>query len=77
MTGTYLNGKITLSSVAAPTAEDLDKLDQLLEEERRALAAEILERGRVGSVSDVSLEDIWKQAIADANLRKQKPGYAV
>lgn len=77
MTETYLNGKITLTSLAAPTSEDLKKLQALSEEDRLALLNEALERGRNSGVSDKTVDEIWDSALLKAKAIKEKSQYAL
>lgn len=77
MTATYLNGKITVTSLAAPTAEDIKKLQALSEEDRLALLNEALERGRNSPISDKTVDEIWDLALIKAKAEKEKPKYAV
>jgi hypothetical protein len=64
MTQTYLNGRITLSSLAAPTDEDLRVLNSLSDEEKAAVLSEALERAENSGPSTRSPEEIWNAAKA-------------
>ncbi len=77
MTETYLDGKITVTSLAAPTAEDIKKLQALSEEDRLALLNEALERGRNSPVSDKTIDEIWDSALLKAKAKKEKSQYAL
>ncbi len=77
MTETYLNGKITVTSLAAPTAEDMKKLQTLSEEDRLALLNEALERGRNSPVSAKTVDEIWDLALLKAKAKKDKSQYAI
>lgn len=77
MAETFLNGKITLTSLAAPTAEDMAKVNQLSDDDRKALAEEALERGRTSPISNATVDDIWNDALAEAQTITDKPVYAL
>lgn len=66
MTQSYLNGRVTVSSLAAPTVEDLRVLNALSEEDRRAVIDEALERSRNSGISDQTPEQIFEAAKARA-----------
>lgn len=74
---TYLNGKITLTSLAAPTAEDMAKVNQLSAGDREALAREAIERGRNSPISSATVDDVWNEALAEARTITDKPVYAL
>ncbi len=63
MAETYLNGKITVTSLAAPTIEDMEKIRALDESERKAMLAEALERGRNSPVTDKTIDDAFESAL--------------
>jgi len=73
MAQTYLNGRITLSSLAAPTESDKEKLAMLSEADRKALLLEAIERGKSSGVSADSLDEILQSALnkARAHLNRQ------
>jgi len=77
MTETYINGKITVTSLSAPTAEDVRILRALSDEDRRVLIDEALERGQNSPVSDKTVKDIWDSALLKAKEKKGKPQYAI
>jgi hypothetical protein len=77
MTDTYLNGKITLESLAAPTTEDIEKLQALSEKDRLALLNEALERGRNSPLSNKTVDEIWDSALFKAKGKSQKSQNAV
>ena len=77
MAETYLNGKITLTSLAAPTAGDMAKVRELSDDDRKALAQEALERGRNSPISDATVDDVWNDALAEARTITDKPVYAL
>lgn len=76
MSETFLGGRITLSSLAAPTVEDVEILKALSEEDRRALLLEALERGRASGLSGRTPEEIWEAAKARARALTDNPDYA-
>lgn len=77
MTETYLNGKISVTSLAAPTAEDLKKLQALSEVDRLALLNEALERGRNSPASAKTVDEIWDLALLKAKAKKENPQHAI
>ena len=77
MAETYLHGRITITSLAAPTQEDVAKIRALSSEDRRTMLNEALERGEQSGLSSKSIEDIWEEAKQQAKATKQKPDYAV
>jgi len=72
MTDTYLNGKITVTSLAAPTADDLDKIQALSQEDRQALLDEALALGRNAQLSNKTVDEIWDSALRKAKVMKDK-----
>ncbi len=70
MTDTYLNGKITVTSLAAPTADDLDKIQALSQEDRQALLDEALALGRNAQLSNKTVDEIWDSALRKAKMMK-------
>ena len=77
MTETFLNGKITVTSLAAPTPEDIKALRMLSKEEHKALLAEAIERGEKSGISDKTVEEVWASARIKAQKIKEKQRYAV
>ena len=77
MTETYLNGKTTVTSLATPTAEDMEKLQALSEEDRLALLNEALELGRNSPLSNKTVDEIWDSALLKAKGKLQKSQNAV
>lgn len=77
MSETYLDGKITVTSLAAPTADDQRKIDALSNEERKALLDEALERGWNSPIGTRSREEIVQAAKERAAALTEKPEYAV
>lgn len=77
MNESYLNGKITLTSLAAPTAEDMAKVHALSDEDREALMIEVIERGRNSPITDATVDEIWNEAVARAKTVTDKPVYAL
>lgn len=77
MATTYLNGKISLTSLASPTSDDLAKIRQLSDADRNALITEALDRGRSSPLSDATVDDVWNDAIEEARTITGKPGYAL
>lgn len=71
MEKTYLNGKITLSSLAAPSDEDIQKINALSDEDRNALLHEALEASDHSPISDASVDDIWDSAVKRAEKLAQ------
>lgn len=77
MAETYLNEKITITSLAAPTVEDIKKLKALSEEDRLTLLNEALKRGRNSPLSDKTVDEIWDLALLKAKLIKEKSQHAL
>ena len=77
MTESYLNGKITVTSLAAPTADDKKKLQALSEEDNRLLLKEAIERGRNSPVSNKTVDEIWDSARLKAKAIKEKSTHAI
>ena len=77
MSETYLNGKIIVTSLAAPTTADMEKVCALSESERRALLDEALERDRPSGLSDKTVDEIWDSALKKAKAVKAIPDYAL
>lgn len=77
MAQTYLNGKITLTSIATPTAEDMAKVEALSDADRKALVAEAVEIGRNSPISDATVDDVWDSALEKARNMTVKPVYAI
>ena len=71
MTETFLDGKLTVTSLAAPTAEDNEKLNRLTKEEREQVLFEALERGRKSGISTMTREEIWQAALEKAKSKQQ------
>ena len=72
MSETYLDGKIIVTSLAAPTAADLVALRALSEDERNALLREAVERGRRSPTSHLTMDDVWQRALDGAAALKTK-----
>jgi len=77
MSKTFLNGKISVTSLAAPTPQDLAKLRALSREERSALLSEAIERGENSGISSKSVDDIWDSALLKAKKLQEKAGHAL
>jgi len=55
--------EIEISSFAAPTREDIDRLNRLPEAEREAVVAREIQKGIDSGVSEMTMEDIWAEAV--------------
>jgi hypothetical protein len=66
MTTTYLNGRVSISSLAAPTEDDLRVLDALSDEDRTALLKEHLDKAAKSGLSTKTPEQIFAAAKARA-----------
>ena len=77
MTETYLNGKITVTSLAAPTVDDLEKIQALSQEDRQALLDEALALGRNAQLSNKTVDEIWDSALKKAKAMKDNPQHAL
>ncbi len=76
MTQTYLNGKLTVTSLAAPTVEDMQKIKALSSEDRKALIDEALAIGEHSPFSEKSIDDIWDDALQAYQELSDIPDYA-
>lgn len=77
MAHTFLDGRITVTSLAAPTTADMAVLAALSEGERAQLLREAVEAGVASGVSAASMEDIWREAERRAAAADAPPKYAV
>ena len=66
MSETYLNGKITVTSLAAPNDEDIAKIRALSPEEHRAMIRESLLVGENSGISDRTVDEIYESAVRKA-----------
>lgn len=67
---TYLNGRVSLSSLSAPTEADLEVLAALSDEDRKALLDEALAAGEASGIGTRSVEDIFEAARQRARAMK-------
>lgn len=72
MTQTYLNGRITISSLAAPTEEDLRVLKTLNDADKKAVLAEALKRAEDSGPATRTQEEIWNTAKSRAETMTVK-----
>ncbi|MCP4185071.1 MAG: hypothetical protein GY761_17460 [Hyphomicrobiales bacterium] len=77
MSETYLNGKISVTSLAAPTPEDIKKLRTLSTDDHKALLVEALMRGEESGISNKTVDDIWDSARQKAQKIKENQEYAL
>ena len=70
MSETYLNGKLTVSSLATPSEADLAALAALTPEERRQVLHEALEHRANSGVSTRTIDEIWEAAKAKAKAAR-------
>lgn len=77
MSETFLDGKVTVSSLAAPSAEDLKILRALSEDERRTVIEEARERGRQSPPGSRTPDDIWESALTKARSIKTTADHAL
>jgi len=77
MTETYLNGKITVTSLATPTVHDLEKICALSQEDRQALLDEALALGRSGPLGNKTVDEIWDSALRKAKAIKENRQHAL
>ena len=77
MSETFLNGKITVTSLAAPTPEDLVKLRELSKKERNTLLSEAIERGVNSGISTKTVDEIWDSARQKAKTIQENKDYAL
>ncbi len=64
---------IEISSFAAPTAEDIARLGRLPEAERRAVVAREIGKGIESGISDLTMEEIWAEAVQRARTKPSGP----
>ncbi len=77
MSETFLNGKITVTSLAAPTPEDIAKLRALSKEEHNALLSEAIERGQNSGISSKTVDEIWDSALQRAKKLQENSEHAL
>ncbi len=77
MSETYLDGKINITSLAAPTPDGIKKLRTLSAEDHRALLVEALKRGEESGISDKTVDEIWDSARQRAQKIKENQEYAL
>ena len=77
MSETYLNGKITVTSLAVPTDEDVAKIHALSDEERKAMICEALERAENSGISNRTVDEIFESAVQKARKLKANQEYAL
>lgn len=66
MTVTYLNGKLTLSgpgALAVPTPEDLEKINQLTDDEKQQLINERLTQSHKDGATHKTLDDAFASTL--------------
>ena len=66
MAEAFLNGRVVISSLAAPSEEDLRILNNLSEEERKTIVSEALQRAETSPKGTRTPEQIWEAARARA-----------
>lgn len=66
MIQSFLNGRIKITSLAAPTEEDKRVLAALSDADRQLVIAEALERAEASGAGDRTPEEIWEAAKARA-----------
>jgi hypothetical protein len=71
MSHTYLNGKITVTSLAAPTEEDIANLKQLSDAERKQLLDEHLSSPACNTPSNATMDEIWERALKKARAASE------
>lgn len=54
---------IEISSFAAPTTEDIARLERLTDAQRRAVVAREIRKGIESGASKLTMEDIWAEAL--------------
>lgn len=77
MSEKYLDGKIAISSLAAPTPEDIAKLSALSKDERSALLSEALLRGENSGISTKNIDEIWDSAVLKARKLQANSEHAL
>ena len=66
MTETYLHGKLSIASLAAPTEDDVAKIAALSDEDYQRFRQEVRARRRSSPVTNDSVDDIWDRALKTA-----------
>jgi hypothetical protein len=77
MSETFLNGKITVTPLAAPTSEDFAKQRALYSKERSTLLSEAIERGLYSGVSTKTVDEIWDSARQKAKAIQENKDYSL
>lgn len=77
MSKTFLDGKITVTSLATPTDEDMAKINALTPEENQAMIAEALDQATKSGISDRTVDEIFESAVKRAREIQLKQKHAL
>ncbi len=77
MSKTYLNGKLTLTSLAAPTSDDVAKIRALSNNQYKQFQAEVRDQAHNSPVTDITVDEIWEAALKEARKIKSTQQYAL
>lgn len=77
MSRTFLNGRLTISSLAVPTEDDLAAIQDLSHLDYEQFRTEVAEHRRNSPISDRSMDEIFEAALVKSQKIKQKQKYAV
>ena len=76
MSKTYLDGKLSVTSLAAPTKEDMAKVNALSDDEYKQFREEVRTRARNSPATDITIDEIWDSAVKKARAIKSQDQYA-
>ena len=62
---------LEISSFAAPTAEDIARLERLSDSERSAVIAREIRKGIESGISETTMADIWAEALRRTTAKAQ------
>ncbi len=65
--------EIEISSFAAPTREDIAQLAGLSEAQRRALIEREIQKGIDSGISEMTMQDIWREALRRVKAKAHAP----
>ncbi|MEX6506515.1 hypothetical protein [Jiella sp. M17.18] len=63
MTETFLDGRLTLGSLAVPSDEDVAKIAALPDEDYRAFRSQVRARRKSSPISDATVDEVWDRAV--------------
>ncbi len=77
MSKKYLNGKITITSLATPTEEDIAVIRNLSDDDYLRFQEEIRQERQESPISDNSVDDVFQSALQKAKLIQKNQEYAL